>query len=87
MNELLPFTHADWERLLADHRQLIHLANALEFHLYQVGSGPTPERVTACQQSAGVLIAKLRETLFRHDQQVFPLLETLVQANDAGANI
>lgn len=84
MKKLPSFTPAEWQRLLADHQQLIHLANDLEFHLYQLGGVPAPEHITACQQAAGTLIGKLRETLFRHDQQVFPILETLVQANDSG---
>lgn len=65
----------DFEQLLSDHWQLIQLANDLEYQLYCVGDRPEPERIKACQQSAGALIGLLREFLFRHDQQVLPILE------------
>lgn len=65
----------DFEELLAQYWQLIQLANDLEFQLYSVGDNADPERVQACQQSAGALIKLLREFLFRHDQQVLPILE------------
>lgn len=65
----------DFEVLLSQHWQLIQLANDLEYQLYSVGDCAGPERVQACQQSAGALIKLLREFLFRHDQQVLPILE------------
>lgn len=75
-----PLSRSDFEQLLAEHRQLIHLANELEFHLYRVGAEPTPGRVAECQQAGGALIGQLRATLFRHDQQVLPALESLLPA-------
>jgi len=66
---------SDFEHLLAEHRQLIRLANDLEFHLYQMGEAPGPEQVNECRKAAGTLIGLLRQVLFRHDQQVLPLLE------------
>ncbi len=70
---------SDFVRLLAEHRQLIRLANELEFHLYQMGEAPGPEQVKECRKAAGTLIGQLRQVLFRHDQQVLPLLEQLVR--------
>lgn len=65
----------DFEQLLSEHCQLIQLANDLEYQLYSVGDRPDAERVQACQQSAGALVKVLREFLFRHDQQILPILE------------
>jgi hypothetical protein len=66
---------SDFEQLLAEHRQLIRLANDLEFHMYQMGEAPGPEQVNECRKAAGTLIGLLRQVLFRHDQQILPLLE------------
>ena len=68
-------SRTDFEQLIAEHRQLIFLANDLEFHLYQMGETPGPAQVNHCRQTAGTLIGLLRTVLFRHDQQVLPLLE------------
>ena len=70
-----PLSRPEFEQLLADHGQLIRLANELEYHLYQMGAEPTPEHIAECQQAAGALISQLRSTLFRHDQRVLPILE------------
>ena len=71
-------TRENFEQLLDEHRQLIHLAQQLEFQLYRLGEAATVERVEECQQVAGSLIGLLRANLFRHDQDVFPILESLV---------
>jgi hypothetical protein len=73
-----PLSRSDFEQLLAEHRQLIQMANELEYQLYQAGTEQTPERVVECQQAAGALIGQLRNVLFRHDQQVLPILESLL---------
>jgi hypothetical protein len=73
-----PLSRPEFEQLLAEHRQLIRLTNELEYHLYQIGAEPTPERIAACQQAAGALIGQLRSALFRHDQRVLPILEALL---------
>ena len=72
----------DFEQLVDEHRQLIRLTNELEFQLYRLGEAGTPEHVSACQQAAGNLIGKLRISLVRHDQEVFPVLESLIGASD-----
>jgi hypothetical protein len=74
-----PFPRAEFEQLLVAHQRLIELANDLEFRLYHLGELPGNERVTECQQAAGALIGRLREVLFRHDQQVLPLLDDLTR--------
>jgi hypothetical protein len=76
-----PFTREDFERLLADQQQLIELMNQLEYQMYRLGELPPDERVTECQQAGGMLIGLLRSVLFRNDQQIFPLLETLLPRN------
>jgi hypothetical protein len=70
-----PLQRRDFDQLVAEHQQLIRLANELEFQLYQMGDAPGPEQVAECRQTAGDLISLLRHVLFRHDQQVLPLLE------------
>jgi hypothetical protein len=77
MNAPPTFARADFEQLLASHQRLIELANGLEYQLYRFGEAPGNERVTECQQAAGALVGLLREVLFRHDQQVLPLLDAL----------
>jgi hypothetical protein len=72
-----PFARADFEQLLATHQRLIELANDLEYQLYRLGEGPDSGRVAQCQQAAGALVGHLRDVLFRHDQQVLPLLDSL----------
>jgi hypothetical protein len=71
------FSRADWERLVAGHQEVIRLANELEYHVYSLGEVPPHPRVSELQQAAGTLIGHLRGLLFRHDQQVLPVLEAL----------
>ena len=71
------FARADFEQLLGAHQQLIELANDLEYQLYRLGEPPGDSPAAACQQAAGALLGSLRDVLFRHDQQVLPLLEAL----------
>ena len=84
MSGTLNITRENFERLLDEHRQLIHLAQQLEFQLYRLGEGATAERVGECQQVAGRLIGLLRANLFRHDQEVLPVLESLITRHSAG---
>jgi hypothetical protein len=71
------FSRADFEQLLGEHQRLIELANDLEYQLYRLGEQPGGSPAAACQQAAGALLGRLRDVLFRHDQQVFPLLDAL----------
>src|SRR5215831_13898803 len=71
----LPLTRADFERLVAEHEEVIRLANELEYQLYCLGTAQDTQHVTECQQAGGALLARLRGLLFRHDQQILPLLE------------
>jgi hypothetical protein len=82
MIEAQKFRREEFEQLLAEHQQLIRLANEVEYHLYQLGASGGPEAVAACQQATGTLLGLLRHVLFRHDQQVLPVLEGFV--NDRG---
>jgi hypothetical protein len=75
----LPLSREDFERLLADQQQLIELTNQLEYQMYRLGELPPDERVRECQQAGGMLIGLLRGVLFRHDQQIFPLLDSLLR--------
>lgn len=70
----------EFDALLAEHQQLIELANDLELHLYRLGEEPPDERVAQCQQAAGALIGALRNMLFHQDQTVLPLLEEMAGA-------
>jgi hypothetical protein len=81
MSSSPPLTREDFERLLADQQQLIDLTNQLEYQMYRLGELPPDERVTECQQAGGMLIGLLRSVLFRNDQQIFPLLDTLLPRN------
>ncbi len=67
-------TRADFELLVAEHEEVIRLANELEYQFYRLGEAQDGERVTECQQAGGALIGHLRGLLFRHDQQVLPIL-------------
>jgi hypothetical protein len=78
MSAQTSLSRADFELLVAEHRQLILLANELEYQLYRLGAAPTPEIAADCQHAAGELIGVLRQALFRHDQQVLPVLEEMV---------
>lgn len=83
MNQTPTLHRADFDELVAEHQRLIHLANELEYQLYRLGDQATAEHVTDCQQAASALIGLLRNTLFRHDQQMLPLLESLIPPGDA----
>lgn len=80
MSDTLTFARADFEGLVADHQELIRLANELEYQLYRLGDGAASEHVLECQQSGGALLGLLRAVLFRHDQQVLPLCDALSQS-------
>lgn len=84
MTAAVPLTPEDFAQLLAEHRQLIHLANELEFSLYRIGDQANTENVQQLQQTAGALIGLLRHVLFRHDQQVLPALEALTGQKQGG---
>jgi hypothetical protein len=73
---LLPsFTRADFDSLIVEHEEVIRLANELEYQLYRLGAAHNSEVVTECQQAGGALIGHLRGLLFRHDQQILPIVE------------
>lgn len=76
-----PLSRADFESLLAEQQQLIRLTNQLEYQLYRLGELPPDERVSECQQAGGTLIGLLRNVLFRNDQQILPLLDSLTTSN------
>jgi len=75
MNAMPPLTWPEFAQLLAEHEEVIRLANELEYQLYRLGADQDNKHVTDCQQAGGVLIGHLRNLLFRHDQQVLPMLE------------
>jgi hypothetical protein len=79
MTEVPAITRTDFEQLVREHQEAVRLANEVEYQLYCLGENHGAERVTACQQAGGSLLAALRNLLFRHDQQVLPLLERLVR--------
>jgi len=79
MTDVPAMTRADFEQLVAAHQEAIRLANDLEYQLYRLGEDHGEERVVECQQAGGLLLAALRNLLFRHDQQVLPVLDTLVR--------
>ena len=76
MNTTTPISRTDFENLLSQHRQLIELANDLEYQMYRLGELTPDERVSDCQRGGGSLVGSLRDYLFRLDQQVFPLLDS-----------
>jgi hypothetical protein len=82
MSAQASLSRADFELLVAEHRQLILLANELEYQLYRLGAAPTLETAAGCQHAAGELIGVLRQALFRHDQQVLPVLEEMVNKGE-----
>jgi hypothetical protein len=71
-----PISRTDFENLLSQHRQLIELANDLEYQMYRLGELPPEGRVSDCQQAGGSLVGLLRDYLFRIDQQVFPQVDS-----------
>jgi hemerythrin-like domain-containing protein len=82
MNPGVRLTREGLDRLLSEHRRLIHLTNDLEYHLYRMGAA-NEAAVSECQQAAGALIGCLRDHLFRNDQEVFPVLEALLTSSPA----
>lgn len=77
MNQPPTVPRTDFDELLAQHQELIRLANELEYQIYRLGEQAEPGPVSDCQQAAGALIGLLRTVLYRHDQQVLPVLEAL----------
>jgi hypothetical protein len=69
MSALPRFDRADFDRLVADHREAIRLVNELEFQLYRLSELADGDRVAPFQRAGGQLIGLLRNLLFRHDQQ------------------
>jgi len=80
MNHEPPLSRQAFDELIREHQLLVHLANDLELQTYGLGEqdAPSRERVAACQQAAGRLIEQLRQTLFRFDQRIYPLLESTI---------
>jgi hypothetical protein len=78
-------SRADFEQLVAEHEEIIRLANQLEYQLYRLGAAQDGDRVSECQQAGGALIGHLRGMLFRYDQQILPILEASL-ADDLGEN-
>jgi hypothetical protein len=78
MNDLPAFDRSDFDQLVAAHLRLVDLTTELEYQLYRLGDTPVSEQDAACRQAAGALIGELRKALFRHDQQVLPVLESLL---------
>jgi hypothetical protein len=85
MNDLPSFNRADFDTLVAAHRELVRLANELEYQLYRLGESPAADRVAECQQAGGALLGRVRDLLFRHDQQVLPMLEALADRSETTA--
>jgi hypothetical protein len=83
MSAVPTFPHADWEELVAEHQEAIRLVNELEYQVYRLGEVPPHPRLAEARQAAGALIGLLRRLLFRHDQQVLPVLEALSSADAA----
>ena len=79
MTDVPAITRTNFEQLVAEHQEVIRLANELEYQLYCLGENHGADGVNACQQAGGSLLAALRKLLFRHDQQVLPVLDTLVR--------
>jgi hypothetical protein len=77
-----PLTRPQFEALLQEQQALVGLMNDLEYQLYCLGDSPPAERVSECRQAAGVLVGALRTFLYRQDQQVLPLLEAALTAED-----
>jgi hemerythrin-like domain-containing protein len=77
-----PVSRQAFDELIREHQMLVHLTNELELRIYSLGEqdAPSRERVAECQQAAGRLIGQLRQTLFRFDQQIYPLLEPKLPA-------
>jgi hypothetical protein len=68
---------SDFEQLLDEHQRLVGLANDVEFCLHSLAGGGSEEAIHALQLSTGSLVRLLRQYLFRQDQQVLPVIDTL----------
>ena len=77
------YDRRQFELLLDDHQKMIDLINALELKLYSLGEAPEHSPIQECQQAGGLLISQLRNLLFRWDQEVLPLLDTLTTTRSA----
>lgn len=77
MKKTTEYDRSQFEHLLDDHQQMIDLINALELKLYSLGEAPDHSPIQECQQAGGLLISQLRNLLFRWDQEVLPLLDSL----------
>ncbi len=77
------YDRRQFELLLDDHQKMIDLINALELKLYSLGEAPDHSPIQECQQAGGLLISQLRNLLFRWDQEVLPLLDTLTTTRSA----
>ena len=77
MTEVPPLSRSAFDELIREHQKMVRLANQLELSTYALGAHDPPSRedVAATQQAAGQLIGQLRQTLFRLDQEVYPILE------------
>ena len=83
MTSTTPPTRGDFENLLAEHLSLIELANDLEYRLHALAGGQTEGALQALQQAAGALVTTLRAHLFRQDQVVLPLVESLCREGES----
>lgn len=83
MEKMTGFDRSQFARLLDDHQKMIDLINALELKLYHLGEAPDHSPIQECQQAGGLLISQLRNLLFRWDQEVLPLLETIATTQPA----
>jgi hypothetical protein len=75
------FHRSDFELLVDEHQRLIALANDVEFCLHALSGGVNEETIHALQQSTGGLVRVLRQYLFRQDQQVLPVVDTLSRSS------
>lgn len=65
----------EFDQLLDEHRRLVTAANNLEYHLYRLPEAGEHPQIAECQAAAGDLLGQLRNLLFRHDQEVLPVVE------------
>jgi hypothetical protein len=74
-------SRSDFDQAVRAHLYLIELTNELEYRLHAQAGDPAANDVQALQQAAGAVVAALRTHLFRQDQVVLPILETLARAD------
>jgi hypothetical protein len=72
----------EFDQLLDEHRRLVAAANEFEFELYRLSEAGEHPQIAACQSAAGALLGQLRNLLFRHDQEVLPLVEASLRASE-----